>query len=670
MEEGILRKIEKLREEIRYHARKYYVEDAPEISDYEYDALVKELERLEQEHPQFITPDSPTQRVGGEPLEAFQTVDHLIPMLSLDNSYSPEELREFEKRIKRLAPDEEFRYVVELKIDGLGVALLYRNGLLERGATRGDGSRGEDITQNLRTINSIPLRLGGDSGIPEVMEVRGEVYLPKKGLRKINEKRERSGEPLFANPRNAAAGSLRQLDSRVVATRPLDIFIYSLSYVEGRGPATQYEALAMFKELGFKVNPHARLCQNMDEVIEVCLGWQDKHEELDYEVDGMVVKVNDISLWDRLGATSKHPRWAIAYKFPARQATTVIRAIEVNVGRTGAVTPTAVLDPVELSGTTVSRATLHNEDEIRRKDIRVGDTVIIEKGGEVIPKVVRVLESKRTGQEREFHMPLKCPACGADVYRPEGEAVHRCTGSNCPAQLKEKLIHFASRGAMDIDHLGPKVIEQLVDKGLVKDYADLYSLTLDQLKSLERLADKSGRNILEGVERSVERSGGRVLYALGIRFVGDRAARILTDNYSSIDDLMKASPEELQEIYEVGPVVAESVVRFFAQESNRHVIEKLRQAGLNLTNWKPKTTARGLFAGKQFVLTGGLDSMTRDEAKTLIESLGGRVTSSVSKNTDYVVVGHDPGSKAERARSLGVQILDEAAFTELSRKKP
>ncbi len=664
-EVDIRKEIEKLREEIRFHAHRYYVEDSPGIKDYEYDQLFKELERLEREHPELITPDSPTQRVGAAPLEAFETVDHLVPMLSLDNTYSPDELREFEGRLKRLVPEREFQYVVELKIDGLGVALLYRNGVFERGATRGDGSRGEDITQNLRTIKSIPLRLSGDGQAPETLEVRGEVYLPKMGLQKINEEREKNGEPLFANPRNAAAGSLRQLDPRIVAERPLDIFIYSLSYAEGERPATHHEALAMVKRLGFKVNPQTRLCGSMDEVLDVCLEWQNKHEDLPYEVDGMVIKVNDASLWEELGATAKHPRWAIAYKFPARQETTVIKNIEVNVGRTGAVTPTAVLDPVKLSGSIVSRATLHNEDEIRRKDIRIGDTVIIEKGGEVIPKVVRVLESKRTGREKEFHMPAKCPACGADIYRPEGEAVHRCTGSNCPAQLKEKLIHFAARGAMDIDHLGPKVIEQLVDKGLVKDYADLYSLTLEQLTSLERLAEKSGRNIIEAIDKSRERGPDRVLFALGIRFVGDRAARILVENYSSIDELMTARSDELQEIQEIGPVVAESVVRFFAQDSNRRVVDKLRRAGLNLTVWKKKAS-KGPFEGKQFVLTGVLDGMTRDEAKALIVSLGGRVTSSVSGNTDYVVAGREPGSKLDKAKALGVQILDENAFLKLS----
>ncbi|MBI4596128.1 MAG: NAD-dependent DNA ligase LigA [Candidatus Tectomicrobia bacterium] len=661
MSEEIKKQIEKLRKEIIYHERKYYVEDQPEISDYEFDQLMNQLIILEEQYPQYLSPDSPTQRVGGQPAEGFPTVTHMIPMLSLDNTYSSQELREFDQRVKKGLGSGKIEYVVELKIDGLGVALLYEKGVLVRGSTRGNGVEGEEITQNLKTIRSIPLRLSTDTPL---LEVRGEVFLSIKGFKEINKEREIQGETLFANPRNAAAGSVRLLDPRLTAARPLDIFIYALTYLENYQFKTHYESLQFLKKLGFKLNPHSKLCSNMEEVL-ACAGlWQEKRDELDYEIDGLVVKVNDLEQQLRLGLTSKHPRWAIAYKFPARQATTRIKDILVNVGRTGTLTPVAILEPVELSGITISRATLHNEDEIRRKDILVGDVVVIERGGDVIPKVVKVIESKRTGTEHDFKMPKSCPSCGALVYRPEGEVAARCTGASCPAQLKEKLHHFASRTAMDVEHLGPSTIELLLGKGLVCDFADLYSLKMEDLLSLERMAEKSAQNLLDAIERSKQVGFDRLLFALGIRHVGQRAARLLAQNFPSMEDLYKTEREDLQAIPEIGPTIADSVVMFFSQDQNKRLLERLKTAGLK-TGTERKVATSEKLAGKQFVLTGALKDFTRDQAKKMIEDLGGRVTSSVSQKTDYVIVGQDPGSKYTQAQMLKVPLISEEEFKKL-----
>jgi len=664
--EAVLNEIAALRDEIRYHDRKYYVENQPEISDYEYDQLMRRLKELEEEHPETVTPDSPTQRVGGEPAEGFETVEHSTPMLSLDNAFTEEELYEFEQRARRIVGDVEIEWVAELKFDGLGVSLVYEDGAFVRGATRGDGFRGEDVTANLRTIRSIPLRV--EVPAPELrrFEVRGEVILSRDGLAQINREREERGEPLFANPRNAAAGSVRLLDPRITASRPLDIFLYYLLTGDRDFLPTHMQAIHLMREMGFKVSPYTKLCRTMRDVLEYCREREREKLTLPYNVDGVVVKANSVSLWRRLGFTTHHPRWAIAFKFAPEQATTRVLRIEVNVGRTGAVTPTAVFEPVQLSGTTVQRATLHNQDEIDRKDIRVGDTVLVEKGGDVIPKVVMVIKERRTGAERKFRIPDTCPVCGARVYRPEGEVVARCTGSACPAQLKERLLHFGGRAAMDIDHLGPSIIDQLVEREMVKDVADLYLLEVDQVAALDRMAQKSAQNLIQAIERSKGAGLQRVLFALGIRFVGERVAAILAEHYDSIEQLARATAEELEDIPEIGPKVAESVAVFFSQGENLKVIEKLRAAGALLVAMRRARRVAGApLEGKQFVLTGTLASLTRQEAGRRIEELGGRVTSSVSAKTDYLVVGSDPGSKLAKARELGVPTLNEEEFKKL-----
>lgn len=664
-DESVIKRVLELRELIRYHDRKYYVEDSPEISDYEYDMLMKELQELERRYPELITPDSPTQRVGGEPAEEFATVEHRVAMLSLDNTYSREELLEFDNRIRRLLPGQQIEYVVELKLDGLGVALLYQNGLFVRGATRGDGERGEDVTNNLKTIKSIPLVLEGIGKNLRELEVRGEVYMKKSAFVELNRQREENGEPLFANPRNAAAGSVRLLDPRITASRKLDIFTYGISYVEGISFSTHWEALEALKAMGFKVNPHARKLGTIEEVMDYCDEWAQKRDELEYEIDGMVIKINSLSQQAELGATSKSPRWAISYKFPARQATTKIEDIVLQVGRTGAVTPVAILSPTPLSGITITRATLHNEDEIRRKDIRIGDTVLIERAGDVIPAVVKVLVEKRTGEEKEFQMPKHCPVCGSELFRPPGEAITRCTNSACPAQIKERIRHFASRDAMDIEGLGPSLVDQLVDKGLVKDASDLYYLKHDQLAELERMGDKSAENIIEAIERSKNSSLSRLIYALGIRLVGTRAAEVLSEHYGSIDALANAKLDELQSIHDIGPKVAQNIVEFFKQEGNRRLIEKLRSAGVRMSEEKEEQLVSQPLSGKTFVLTGTLKSMTRNEASELIKKLGGKVASDVSSKTDFLVVGESPGSKYSRAQRLNIKILSEEEFLKL-----
>jgi len=662
-------RIEELREQIRHHDRLYYVENRPEISDTEYDRLVRELRALEEAHPALITPDSPTQRVAGQAVEVFASVEHKVAMLSLDNAMEPAELKEFEARLRRALPGTHFEYVCEPKVDGLGVALLYKRGRFVRGATRGDGRVGEDITQNLRTVKSIPLTLRGKLAELKELEVRGEVYMPRAAFQKLNAELEEAGEPTFANPRNAAAGAIRQKDPAITAKRLLDIFLYHVSHADPFSFKSHWVALEGLRAGGFRTNPKSRRCPDLEAVVAYCRALEGERDSLGYDADGVVVKVNSLEQQRRLGSTAHHPRWAIAFKFAARQATTRVVAININVGKSGALTPTAELEPVKLAGVTVSRASLHNEDEVKKKDIRVGDTVLIERAGDVIPYVVQVITGKRPAGTHPFKMPAQCPACGAKAYRPEGEAIWRCTNAACPAQLKERLLHFGSRRAMDIEHLGEAVVSQLVDREMVRDFADLYHLTVEQLAGLERLAEKSAANLVEAIRQSKTRGLARLLNGLGIRYVGERAAQLLASTFVSMDRLENATEEQINEIYGIGPQIAQSVVKFFAEAANRKTIERLRAAGVVIKAEGIGEGPRPL-AGKIFVLTGGLKGMTRDEAKDLIIKLGGRVTGSVSKKTDYVLVGEDPGSKADDAKRLGVRMLDEAAFLKLVGKHP
>lgn len=659
-----VREIEKLRDEIRRHDELYYVNDAPEISDREYDQLLEDLQKLEAANPELITPDSPTQRVGGRPAEGFPEVVHTRQMLSLDNSYNIDELRAFDDRCRRLAEGRPLEYVAELKIDGLSLSLQYEEGVLARGVTRGDGRIGEDVTQNARTIRSIPLRLRSEAKrIDPTLEVRGEVFIPRDVFERTNAEREELGEPRFANPRNAAAGAIRQLDSRLVAKRKLDMFAYDL-LATGRKPfPTHWESLNWLDKAGFRVNPHRLLCKTIEEVIDFANEKEALRDELGYEIDGLVVKVNSTALQDEFGATSKAPRWAIAYKYPARQASTKVLDIFVSVGRTGALTPVAFLEPVFLAGTTVARATLHNEDEIRRLGVKIGDWVMIEKSGEIIPKVLSVVTSKRTGEEKEFKPPKNCPVCGGLISRPEGEVVARCVAADCTAQLLGKLIHFASRRAMRIEGLGVSLAEQLIAQKLVKDVGDLYSLTLEQVAGLERMAKKSATNLLSQIEASKGRDLANLVYALGIRHVGERTAGILAHEMGSLERLTTASVEELDAIPEIGLTVAESVRDWFDDEGNRALSDRLSAAGVKTEAARRSSAVSDeRFAGKQFVLTGTLEGFTRDEARAQIEARGGRVNSSVSKKTDYLVAGEAAGSKLDKAQSLGVTVLDEAAF--------
>jgi len=660
----IAKRMRELAELINYHDFKYYVENSPEISDYEYDQLVAELKSLEKDHPELILPDSPTQRVSGMPVKEFPVVEHKVPMLSLDNSYSPEDLAEFDRRVRKWLSNEPVEYVVELKIDGLGVALLYEDGVLVRGATRGDGMRGEDVTSNIRTVRSIPLKLRENSKIKR-SEVRGEVYLPISSFKKLNQEREKNGEPLFANPRNAAAGSIRQLDPSITASRKLDAFFYTLSYYE-HDFKTHWDCLDAMRESGLKVNTHIRKFDSIDKVIEYCKNWEKRREELDYEIDGMVVKVNSIDQQKRLGETSKNPRWAIAFKFAAKQRTTRIKDIIVQVGRTGALTPVADLEPVQIGGITVSRATLHNEDEIRRKDIRIGDTVLIERAGDVIPEVVKVISEKRTGEEKEFVMPRSCPVCGSKVVREEGEAVSRCIGSSCPAQLKQTIRHYATRRAMDIEGLGEALISQLVDTGLVKNIADLYTLDLKSLTELERMGEKSASNLLSEIEASKSRGLERLLFGLGIRHVGETVADDLAARFRNMDELMSASKEELMRVNGVGEIIADSIVDFISEPSNRQLIEKLKKLGVEM---RATEKGQGPLEGKTFVFTGTLKSYPRAEAARRVQELGGRVGSSITKKTDFVVLGENPGSKLAEAQKLGIRLLSEEEFKRLIGEK-
>jgi DNA ligase (NAD+) len=661
-------RVEELRRLIRRHDYLYYVLARPEISDAEYDRLFNELKRLEQEHPQYITPDSATLLVSGGVagvVEGFAPVEHSSPMLSLDNASTEEDVREFEARMQRILPGAAFQYVGEPKIDGVGVALVYHNGEFVRGATRGDGRVGEDITHNLRTIRNLPQVLRGPLAKYAQLEVRGEVFMWEAAFQKLNRDLEEAGEEGFANPRNAAAGSLRQKDSTITAKRPLDIVLYQIG--AATPPAsftTHWEILEAFRDSGLPVSREAQLCPDLDAAIAYHRAMEERRNELGYETDGVVLKVNTLEQRRALGTTTHHPRWAIAFKFKPQQARTRIRRILINVGRTGALTPSAEVDPVEIAGATISRTTLHNADEIARLDVREGDLVVIERAGDVIPHVVeRVPEPKRK-RRPSFRMPTHCPVCGGHAYRPEGEVVWRCSNAACPAQLKERLLHFGARRAMDIEHLGEAVVNQLVDRNLVEDFADLYHLDVETLASLERLAKKSATNLYDAIQGSKSRGLTRLLFALGIRYVGEHAASLFAEQYGSMEKLLAATEEEIAGIYGIGPRIAAAAAEFFAQKENRRVIERLQAVGVKMTEETVEAGEKRL-AGKTLVLTGALEGFSRDEARVAITRLGGRVTSSVSKKTDYVIVGKDPGSKYDDARRLGVPILDETAFRDL-----
>jgi DNA ligase (NAD+) len=660
-------RIAELRLLIREHEERYYVLAAPTISDAEFDRLMAALRELEGRHPELVSADSPTRRVGGRPAEGFATVDHLVPLLSLDNAYSDDDLRAFHERVvKALATADgtppEVAYVAELKIDGLSIALTYEHGELTRGVTRGDGVRGEDVTGNVRTIRAIPLRLKED--VPGRLEVRGEVYLPRASFDRVNQEREDAEEPAFANPRNAAAGTMRSLDPAVVARRGLSAFVYQIVTTEGETGA-HAAAMERMRELGLPVEPNWRRCAGVEAVLDYCREWGGRRHALGFDTDGVVVKVDDLALRSRLGATNKFPRWAVAYKFPAQQATTRLTQIAVNVGRTGAVTPYAVLEPVFLSGSTIQMATLHNEQEIARRDIRPGDLVIIEKGGDVIPKVVGPVLAERPADARPWEMPRECPACGSRLARPEDEVVWRCRNSSCPARLRRSLLHFASRRAMNIEGLGEALVDQLVGRGLVADAADLYALRADELAALERMGQKSAQKLLGQIARSKAAEFWRVLFGLGIRHVGERVAQSLAVAFGSLDALAAATPEAVQAVRDIGPVAASAVREYFDEPHNLALIGRLRAAGLRLDSPAPGPAAERPLAGATFVLTGTLAGMTRDEAAAAISARGGQVAGSVSKKTTYVVAGADPGTKLAKARELGVTVLDEKAFTRL-----
>lgn len=656
-------RIEALRRFLRKHDRLYYVEASPEISDREYDRLMDELKQLEASHPDLVTSDSPTQRVGGSPLEGFETVRREIPMMSLDNTYSKSEISEFDDRVRRLLNDEAFSYVLEPKVDGVAVSLLYEDGVLTVGSTRGDGRVGDDITRNLRTIHSVPLRLPDQA--PSRIEVRGEVYMTKSGFVELNRQRDAEGQPVFANPRNAAAGSLKQLDPKIVAARPLDIVLYGVGEMSPPDPATHEALLAMLHDLGFRTPPRHWPCPGIEDVLTALDQLEAQRHDFPFEMDGGVVKINERTLYDRLGTTAKSPRWSIAYKYEPERAETRVKDILVQVGRTGVLTPVADLEPVTVAGSTVHRATLHNEEDLQRKDIRIGDRVFIEKAGDVIPAVVEVDVKARTGSEQIFKMPRRCPVCGGEVIRREGEVALRCENLQCPAQVKRWIGHFASRGAMDIEGLGEVLVDQLVEKDLVHDPTDLYSLQRDTLASLERMGERSAQNVLDAVEGSKQKELWRLINALGIPHVGARSAQTLEAHFADIKALMAADVETLTAVPDVGPVVAESIHRFFEEDRIRKIIERLRDAGLNLAASRSEVPAVEALEGKTFVLTGSLDAFSRDEASQQIRDRGGRVSSSVSSKTDYVVAGADPGSKLDKARALGVTVLDEAEFLKM-----
>jgi len=686
--DNVKQTIAELRKTINHHNYGYYVLDSPDISDAEYDELMKELKQLETGHPELVTPDSPTQRIGAPPVEAFGVVEHPQPLLSLANAFSYEELAVWHKRVSNLLGRQKFDLVCEPKIDGLAVALTYADGLFVTGATRGDGYRGENITQNLKTVGSIPLSVPKEA--PPRFEVRGEVYLPKAGFKKLNEERAREELPLFANPRNAAAGSVRQLDSGITARRPLDIFVYGLGWAEGKAvPDTHWDIMQWLKSLGFKINPTIALVRSLDEVEKYYQGWAESREESPYDADGIVAKVNSIALQQELGTVAHEPRWAVAYKFPAIQGTTKLLDIGMNVGRTGSLNPYAILEPVRVGGVTISSAALHNEEDIHRKDIRIGDWVVVQRAGEVIPEIVEPIASRRTGKEKIFSMREKtwelyrqrkgfsgeeeppdhpvCPVCGSEAIKPEGEAMHRCTNTACPSQALERIKHFVSRGAMDVDGVGEKLCQALSEAGLIKDAADLYRLTKEQLLSLDRMADRSASNVLSSIEKSKDRPLARVIFALGITHVGDQYAELLAEQFASIDALAEANEEELSTIPSIGPKIAEGVVAFFRQEGNRQIIEKLKKAGVRLEKHKGREVRPEdlPLAGLEFVLTGKLESCSRSEAEAKIKALGGKAGSDVTRKTAYVVAGADPASKLAKAEKLETKILNEVEFLKL-----
>jgi len=661
------KEIEKLRAELRRHERLYYVLDEPEISDAAFDRMMNRLKALEAENPKLITPDSPTQRVGGAPREGFETVTHRRPMISLDNAYSYDDLREFDRRVRELTGRQMIEYVTEHKYDGLSLALIYERGRLARGVTRGDGTRGEDVTPNVRTIRSIPLVLDAAAAkkwkLPADLEVRGEVIMSRRAFEELNRRQEEQGGKIFANSRNAAAGAVRMLDPKITASRRLDFYAYYLLDASGRDPLDRHSrALDALEAAGFRVCAERQRVSGIEKVMAFCDAQDARREKLPYEIDGIVVKVDETALQEELGATAKAPRWAIAYKYPARQETTVVRDIRVQVGRTGALTPVADLEPVQISGVTVSHSTLHNMDEVGRLGVQIGDTVLVERAGEVIPHVVQV--TKKGAHRRPFTMPEKCPECGSRIHKSEDEVAYRCVNAACPAKRKESLIHFAGRHAMNIDGLGEKIVDQLVDTGLVKDPADLYSLTLEKLVPLERMAEKSAQNLLDEIETSKKNGLARLVYALGIRFVGERTGQLLAEHFSSLKEIEEADEEKLTEVHEIGPKVAASIAEFFSESANRKLVSKLEKAGVRMTAERtaPRDTK---LAGKTFVFTGGLEHRSREQAGEIVVSHGGKVGSSVSKKTDYVVVGSDPGSKYDQAKKLGLTILDEAGFEKL-----
>ena len=657
------KKVQKLRRDIEFHEKKYYADNDPQISDAEFDRLAAELKRLEDAFPDLVTPESPTQRVGEKPAEGFPSVVHGRPMLSIDNGFTEEEIHEFGERIAKLLPSEKIEYVAELKIDGLGISVHYRKGRYLQAVTRGDGLRGDDVTANVKTIKSLPLQVEDARDL----EARGEIYLPFKSFRKINQDREEQGESVFANPRNAAAGSVRLLDPKLVAGRGLSTFLYALT-INGRELPSQWETLKTLKDQGFRTNPHSRKCPTLEAAIAFWQEWRDRRDSLDYDCDGVVIKVDSLSQREALGSTAKAPRWAISFKFPARQATTRIKDIIIQVGRTGALTPVAVLEPVKLSGTTISRSTLHNEDEIKRKDIRIGDVVLLERSGDVIPSVVSVMKARRTGREKKFAWPTRCPVCRSRAFKPEGEAIWRCANPSCPAKLRESLLHFASRRAMNIDGLGEALVDQLLAKKLVRRVPDLYGLKLEDLAALDRMGDKSSQNLLDQVERSKGRDLAALIFALGIRHVGERTAQALAEHFGGLEALGRAGREELTEVPDVGPKVAESIVFFFEQPENIELVGDLKRAGLNITAPQAKKKASGPLAGRVFLFTGGLGSYSRDEAGRMVEALGGTVLDEVTKKTTDVVVGENPGSKLAKARKLGLTILSETDFLKLIKK--
>jgi DNA ligase (NAD+) len=660
------KEVERLREEIRHHEYLYYVQDNPELSDAAIDRLMVKLRELEAQHPELQSPDSPTQRVGGAPREGFQSVRHQVPMVSLDNAFSFEALADFDRRVRELTGRAKVDYVAEHKFDGLSLSLLYEKGRLVRGVTRGDGTTGEDVTPNVKTIRSIPLTILPaqlkKAGLNGSFEVRGEVIMTRQAFKDLNQQQEEQGGKIFANPRNAAAGAVRMLDSRITASRKLDFFAYYM-LVDGRTPKRRLsEALELLGMLHFKASDDWKLCHSLDEVQKYIGHWDARRTKLDYEIDGIVVKVDEISLQNELGFTSKAPRWAIAYKYPAHQETTIVKEITVNVGRTGTLTPVAIFEPVKIAGVTVVKSTLHNMDEVERLNIHAGDTVLVERAGEVIPHVLKVV--KHGEEEKQFRMPTKCPVCGMGVHRAEGEVAYRCVNVSCPARRRESFLHFAGRHAMNIDGLGEKIVDQLIEKAVVKDFADLYKLKLDAVADLERMAEKSAQNLLDEIEASKKNSLARLIYAIGIPFVGERTAQLLAAHFGSMEKIAAASAEELMEVTEIGPKIAEGVQEFFSERANLKLVERLEAAGVNMKEERvaPKGTK---FAGMTFVFTGTLKKRSREEAEALVASQGGKAGSTVSKKTNYVVVGEDPGSKFDKAKTLNVPVLNEEQFNEL-----